>query len=302
MSINRLMNFLVTGGEGFVGRYLKNELENEGHSVNTLDIKGTPDFRVSILNYPEVLKSLRGVDGLFHLAATTSPPQFEDDLVAGFNTNVNGTLNVLKAAAENGVKRAVIASSSAIYGDLRIPGREDMSINGHRNMYSTTKLIDEYLAKYFTLRNELEVVCLRYFNAYGIGENTKGMYSSPISEFLESVSRKERPVIFGDGTQSRDFVYVKDIASATSRAMQAGTAGEIYNVGTGVSVTFNGIMDLIKEVLGKEIMPEYVKNPFKNYQIFTQADVTKIRKALSWKAKYSLREGIREIVIHMNLI
>ena len=296
------MNFLITGGEGFIGRYLRNELEKEGHSVKTLDIDGTPDFHVSILNYLEVVKSLRGIDGLFHLAATTSPPQFEDDLVAGFNTNVNGTLNVLKAAAENGVKRAVIASSSAIYGDLRIPGKEDFSIDGHRNMYSTTKLVDEYIAKYFTLRRELEVVCLRYFNAYGIGENTKGMYSSPVSKFLESVSREERPVIFGDGNQSRDFVYVKDIASATSRAMQVGTAGEIYNVGTGVSVTFNDIMGLIQEVLGRKITPEYVKNPFKNYQIFTQADVAKIEKALSWKAKYSLREGIREMAIHMDLV
>lgn len=295
------MNFLVIGGEGFIGRFLVSKLCQEGHSVKTLDIDGNPYFNRNILDYVSLQSAMKEMDGVFHLAAVTSPPQFETDLMLGFETNVNGTLNVLKASAEAGVKRVVLASSSAIYGDMTEPGKEDFSIKGHNNMYATTKLFDEYIAKFFHLRGELETVSLRYFNTYGIGENTKGMYSSVISKFFDSVSRKQQPVIYGDGTQSRDFVYVKDLAEATYLTYLKGRSGEAYNVGTGVSISFNEILSQISSVLGKNIEAKYAPNPFKNYQMFTKADITKITSQIDWSPSYSLKDGIAEMAGEMHL-
>lgn len=295
------MNFLVVGGEGFIGRFLVNKLSIEGHNVKTLDIAGTPDFKINIPEYRPLHSAMKDIDGVFHLAAVTSPPQFETDLMLGFETNVNGTLNVLKASAEAGVKRVVLSSSSAVYGDMAEPGKEDLPIKGHNNMYATTKLFDEYVAKFFHLRGELETVALRYFNTYGIGENTKGMYSSVISKFLDSVSRKDKPVIYGDGTQSRDFVYVKDLAEATYETYFKGGSGEAYNVGTGVSISFNDIVSIISSVFGETIEMQYAQNPFKNYQKFTKADISKITRQVGWKPSYDLREGIVEMVREMHL-
>ena len=296
------MKYLVTGGEGFIGRNLRTELETAGNEVVTLDIIGNPEIKGSILDYDLVFKSTVNIDGVFHLAAVTSPPQFESNLDLGFTTNVNGTFNVLKASAENNVEKVVLASSSAIYGNISVPGKESMKVPGHENMYSTTKLIDEYIGKYFTLRNELEVVSMRFFNAYGAGENSKGMYSSVISKFLSNISRNEPPIIFGNGEQSRDFVYVEDIAGAAYQAMKKGRPGESYNVGTGVSNTFNFILSSINEVLGTNAKPIYQKNPFKNYQYFTQADTKKTERELRWKSEFDLSEGITKTARLMGML
>ena len=296
------MKFLITGGEGFIGRTLKQTLLEEGHEVFTLDIEGKPDFKSSIQDLDSVRTAMKGMDGVFHLAATTSPPQFESDLLEGFNTNVLGTFNVLTAAADQSVTRAVLASSSAVYGNIAVPGREDMAIPGHENMYATTKLFDEYLGKYFSIRNELEVVSLRLFNTYGNGENSKGAYSSVISKFLESITMREKPVIFGNGTQRRDFIYVKDVAESAKIMMYKGKAGESYNVGTSVSTSFNAIAELFSEFFGETIEFSYKANPFKNYQLFTQADMTRTYAAINWKAKYNLRQGIIEMMQELNLM
>ena len=287
------MNFLITGGEGFIGRNIKKSLEADGHCVRTLDIDGKPDYKNSILDFDSLKIATKDLDGIFHLAATTSPPEFEINIFQGFNTNVVGTLNVLKAAAENNVKRVALASSSAVYGNLIIPGKEDMTIPGHENMYATTKLFDEYIGKYFTIREEVEVVFLRFFNTYGIGENSKGLYSSVISKFLESISKGESPIIYGDGNQQRDFIYVEDLAEVSKKAFFKGQKGEAYNIGTGISTTFNDISRIFSTLFGNEVKFTYQKNPFKNYQMFTQADMTKTFNALQWKPKYSLIDGIQ---------
>ena len=154
------MQYLITGGEGFIGRNIKKQLENDGHDVYSLDISDHPDFKVNVLNFDSISNILDGFDGIFHMAAITSPPQFEEDLFSGFDVNVRGTLNVLKAASMHKVRRVVLASSSSVYGSLSTEGREEMQIPGHENMYSTTKLFDEYLAKYFSIRKEVEAVSM----------------------------------------------------------------------------------------------------------------------------------------------
>jgi UDP-glucose 4-epimerase len=289
------MRFLLTGGEGFIGRNLKESLTLDGHDTITIDINGKPDYRASILELDAINSAVNGVDGVFHMAAATLPQNFEADLFSAFHTNVTGTLNVLKAAAEHKVRRVVLASSSAVYGDLNLPGREDMPIRGHPSMYATTKLFDEYLGSYFTLRKEVEVISLRLFNTYGVGDNSKGMYSSVISKFLESISRSERPVIYGDGSQRRDFIYVKDTVAGTKAAMVGGNPGEIYNIGSGRSYSFNEIIDTISRILDKEISPKYAELPFKTYQLFTQADMKKTTSELSWGPRFDLKSGVTEM-------
>ena len=296
------MKFLITGGEGFIGRNIKQQLELKEHEVFTLDIVGKPDFVSNIMDFESLFESFKGMDGIFHMSAITSPPQFEDDLFTGFDVNVRGTLNVLKAASQNKVKRVVTASSSSVYGNLTVAGKEDMEIPAHENMYSTTKLFDEYLCKFFSVRKEIETVSLRFFNTYGLGENSKGMYSSVISKFLESIKGGESPVIYGDGSQRRDFVYVKDVAMATILAMDKGISGETYNVGTGVAITFNEIIDIIREVLGKYIVPRNVPNPFKNYQLFTLANTIKTTRELGWTAQTTIQEGVSHMAKNLGLV
>ena len=297
-----IMRYLITGGEGFIGRYLKEELERGGNEVFSLDIEGRPDFKISILDYPDLLDAMKGIDGVFHLAAVTAPPQFEVDPNAGFRTNVIGTLNVLQSSASNGVKKAVLASSSSIYGNTLNPGSEDMQIYGHENLYATTKLFDEYIGRYFTLRKELEVVSLRFFNTYGIGENSKGAYSSVISKFLDSILKDEKPVIFGNGNQSRDFIYIKDLVEGAEKAMSYGIPGEIYNMGTGISYSFNRILEIISLLLKREVLAEYIENPLKNYQTFTQANMERTSSILKWKPRFSLLEGITEICKNLGML
>lgn len=296
------MKCLITGGSGFIATNLKGQLLKDGHDVITLDLQGNSELIGDITDYEFIKQSTQDVDCIFHMAAITSPPEFELYLMKGFQTNVNGTLNILKAASVNSVPRVVLASSSAIYGSINSPGLESFTPLTHGNMYSLTKLIDEYLGRFFSIRNETSVVSLRFFNTYGIGENVKGLYSSVISKFLDSVKKNENPNIFGDGTQSRDFIYVKDLVSAISRFMKNGVGGEVYNVGSGISTSFNNIIKTISEVLGREIKPVYQKNPYRNYQYFTNANMDKTLKEIPWKAKYNLKDGIFEMAKEMELI
>ena len=146
------------------------------------------------------------------------------------------------------------------------------------------------------MRKEVECVSLRYFNTYGPGENTKGAYASPISKFILAAIKGKDIEIFGDGTQSRDFIYVKDTAAASITAYEHGRAGESYNVGTGKTTTFNEIAKLVKSTTKSNSRITHVKNPFKNYQMFTKADMKKTFGELRFKPTYDLKKGIKEII------
>ena len=151
----------------------------------------------------------KDVDYVFNLAAVTSPPEFEDIDSKGYEINIIGTYNILKSAYKNNVKRVILASSSAIYGNIKIPTTEDMITNSHPNLYAVTKYTNEITARSFSLLRNLDSVYLRYFNTYGSGENNKGAYSSIFHKFIDNLRHGEIPLIFGDGTQKRDFIYVE---------------------------------------------------------------------------------------------
>ncbi len=197
--------FLITGGEGFIGRNLKTLLIKEGKDVRTLDIDGKPDFRMSITDFDSLMSIDEKFDAIFHLAATTAPPQFEEDPLSGFNANANGTLNVLEFAKRKGIPKVILASSSAVYGDNHTISVENNVPDRYSNLYPVTKILNEYLARYYSIRGEVKCVSLRYFNTYGSGENTKGMYASPISKFLQSAMAGDPIIVYGDGTQSESI-------------------------------------------------------------------------------------------------
>ena len=294
------MNVLVTGGSGFIGRNIVKTLKEKGYEVSTLDIKeknSVADYHITcdVRNRQMVEKALKGIDFVFHLAAVTSPPEFENLMADGYDVNVLGTYNILAASHANKVERTVIASSSSIYGNSSRMTSEDKLPKAYGNFYPLSKRINEMTAKMFK-DYDLEVVALRYFNTYGAGENSKGPYSSVIWKFIESIRNNRKPVIYGDGKQSRDFVYVKDVAAASLLAMEKGEPGEAYNIGSGLSTNFNTIFDIVKRETEYQGEAEYVKNPLKSYQQFTLADISKSRRVLDYSPKYDIKDGVRDIL------
>ena len=294
------MNILVTGGSGFIGRNIVKVLKEQGNTVGTLDVKeknSNADYHImsDVRNLNSVLKALNGIDYVFHMAAVTSPPEFENLTGEGYEVNVTGTYNVLAASQAQGVKRVLIASSSSIYGSITKPVSEEKLPKRYENFYPLTKRINEMTSEMFRDYG-LEVIALRYFNTYGTGENSKGAYSSVIWKFIEDIRNGKRPVIYGDGKQSRDFIYVKDTAIATVLAMKNGKPWEAYNVGTGLSANFNTIFNVIKTEMKFEGEAEYVSNPLKSYQNFTQADMTKTKADLNFSPSYDIRKGVKEIL------
>jgi UDP-glucose 4-epimerase len=287
---------LITGGEGFIGRNLRSLLVNEGHVVRTLDVEGKPDYHMSVTDHDSLMGIEEHFDGIFHLAATTSPPQFEDDPVGGFSVNANGTLNVLEFARRRGIRRVVMASSSSVYGDSREISTESRVPDKYANLYPVTKMLDEYLGRYYSMRGETECIALRYFNTFGSGENSKGMYSSQISKFIEYAMAGDPIIIYGDGTQRRDFIYVKDNVRATWLAYLRGRPGESYNIGTGISRDFNSIAELVRRTVGSNSEIRHIPNPLRSYQMFTQADMGKTRRDLGFTPEYDLERAIGEMV------
>lgn len=288
--------FLITGGEGFIGRNIRKYIADHGMDTSTLDIAGNPDYRTSVTDFDSLMRIDDHYDGIFHLAAVTSPPQFEGDPLSGFLVNANGTLNILEFAKRNSIRRVVLASSSATYGNTDKISVEHNLPQVYSNLYPITKITDEYLARYYSIRNEVECISLRYFNTYGPGENSKAQYASVIWRFIKAIHNGEKPIIYGDGEQRRDFIFIDDTARATFLAMLHGLPGEAYNIGTGISTTFNDIFKTVKEEMHSSVQADHVPNPLKNYQYFTQADMTKTNRDMGFKPEFDLRSGIRRML------
>ena len=295
------MKSLVIGGSGFIGRNIIEILNRKGFYTVSYDIAkkyndANEHIIGNILDFEKINSSLKDIDYIFNLAAVTSPPEFEDINSNGYEVNVIGTYNILKAAYKNNVKKVILASSSAVYGNINVPVKEDMVTNAYPNLYAVTKYTNEITARSFSLLRHVDSVYLRYFNTYGTGENSKGAYSSIFHKFIEDLKNKKTPVIFGNGTQRRDFIYIKDNAKASVLAMEKGKTGEAYNIGTGISTDFNTIYKIIKEEMGSYIEPKYEENPFSSYQMYTQANIEKANNDLGFIPEYDIRSGIRSML------
>jgi len=301
---------LITGGAGFVGSNIAREAIKKGWEVRILDnfflgslenLNGIVDevelIKGDIRNERLVNRATQDVDYIFHQAAVSSSQMFVPNPSSGISVNVQGFVNLLHYAHKNNVRRVIHASTSTIYGSLPVPHREDMYIKRCPNFYATTKLASEYLAKTFTLNHNLETVGLRYFSIYGSGEKPKGEYANLITQFLWWMKKGEKPIIYGDGLQTRDFTYVKNVVKANFLAMKRkNVSGEVFNVGTGKSTSVNVATTLLNKYLGTDIKPKYMRNPIKGYVYHTQADMTKSKRLLGFKAETSLERGLKMLV------
>jgi UDP-glucose 4-epimerase len=247
-------------------------------------------------NRENVFRALKDVDYVFHEGAVSSSPMFEPDPRSGVDVNVMGGLNLLQASAEAGVDRLVYASTSSLYGDQPVPWREDMAIPFAPNAYAASKLAFEYLAKIYSKREQVETVGLRYFSIYGPGEESKGQYANMLSQFLWAIRKGEQPIVYGDGSQTRDFTYVDDVVRANLCALETKSVGEVFNVGTGRETAIIGLVQMLEDATGRSVEPRYVPNPIRNYVYRTMADTSRAERMLGFGAEVSLKEGISRLV------
>jgi UDP-glucose 4-epimerase len=189
----------------------------------------------------------------------------------------------------------VFASSSSVYNGLEPPHKEDMDIMV-TDYYTEARLAMERLGKLYNILHGVPVIAMRFFSVYGPHEKAKGRFANTVSQFMWSMQDGQRPVIYGDGSQTRDYIFVKDVVAALKMAMKSDIGFDVLNVGTGTNTTTNDTIRLLNRVLGKSIEPEYVENPIKNYVHHTKSDCTKARERLGFTAKTTLEEGIRSVL------
>ena len=298
---------LVTGGAGFVGSHLVDGLISEDLDVAVLDDFssgrrenlslhfGKPNFclvKGDVRDKASVRRALEGVDVVFHLAAIVSIDFSVKNPLLVNEVNVGGTLNVLRESLEAGVKRFVYASSCAVYGDpVYLPINEGHSTKP-MSPYGVSKLAAEHYCKVFYEVYGLETICLRFFNVYG-PRQVIGPYSGVITKFIERLKRGEEPIIYGDGKQTRDFVFVRDVVDACLRAMRRkDCVGNDINVGTGVEVSVNRLANLLAELFNLHSIKFVYAEPRAGDIRKSCADLSKAERLLGYKPKVSLREGL----------
>ncbi len=292
------MQYLVTGGAGFIGTHLSNTLIMAGHHVRVLDDLSFGDatqlhadvefIQGSIHDLTTCEKAVAGMDGIFHMAAfSRSGPSFDMPFEC-HDSNVLGTLNVLAAARKQGVKRLVYSGSSTFYGNH--PGIQNEKDPGDfLNYYGLTKHIGELYVKQYVRNFGLEANILRYFNVYGPGQPTTGAYALVVGIFLNKYRNKETLEIHGSGEQRRDFIHVSDVVQANIKAMETSYVGEIFNVGSGINYSVNELAAFFP--LDK-IHTESRAGDANT----TLADIEKVTNLLDWSPKISLEDGIKSMI------
>jgi UDP-glucose 4-epimerase len=221
---------------------------------------------------------------------------FIDDPREGVDINDLGFMNVMESAKRNKVKKVIFASSSSVYNGLPLPFKESQTVSP-RTFYEASFFCREILAKAYSSENGLNSVGLRYFSVYGPNERHKGKFANNVSQFFWSIEKGESPIVYGDGTQTRDFIYVDDVVHANILALSSEQNGcRIYNVGTGVETSFSNIIEIVNDYLGTDIEATYVDNPIKNYVQRTRADISLAKVDLGYEPKWKLDGGISELV------
>ncbi|MBX0285508.1 NAD-dependent epimerase/dehydratase family protein [Haloarcula salinisoli] len=295
---------LVTGGGGFIGSNLANHLAADNDVIALDDgYLGTPENVNADVEYVEgsVLDDdlPTDVDVVFHLAALSSYAMHEENPTKGARVNVEGFVNVVEQAREDGCDTVVYASTSSIYGDRTEPSPEDMPVSVNTG-YEASKLARERYAEYFHNHYGLSMAGMRFFSVYqGMeegAESHKGDYANLIAQFADDVANGRRPEIWGDGTQTRDFTHVDDIVRGLELAADHELTG-IYNLGTGEQYSLNTLVDRINEALGTDVEPVYEDNPIPEdvYVHDTMADSTKIREATGWAPEISFDDGVEMV-------
>ncbi len=302
------MKVLVTGGAGFIGSHLAERLLDEGYEVNVLDNLSSgdienldncidrSDFRFiegDLRNKEDVREALKDVDAVFHEAAITSVPFSVENPELTEEVNVKGTVNLLEECEEHGVEKFVFASTCAVYGDPDYLPLDEEASPDPTSPYAESKLLAE---EKILDRTGLNPVIFRYFNVYGLRQGG-GSYAGVIPKFLDRLAEGKAPIIFGDGEQTRDFVYVGDVVRANIEALESeDVVGEIFNLGSGKSVSINELCDILLEVTGNEdVEPDFESSREGDIK-HSSSDISKINEKLDFEPEFSLREGLSKLV------
>lgn len=300
-----MSHYLVTGGAGFIGSHLTEELLRRGHRVRVLDNLSTGK-RGNLAHLREVeflegdvadmdacVRAVQGVEYVLHQAAIPSVPRSVKDPVTSNRSNIDGSLNILVAARDAGVRRVVYAGSSSAYGDTpTLPKHESMPTSP-LSPYALQKLVAEQYCQMFTRLYGLETVTIRYFNVFGPRQDPGSPYSGVISLFSTALLEGRRPTIYGDGEQTRDFTYVANVVDGVLRACEAeGAAGEVINVATGGRISLNQLLRAMNEIVGTQIEPIHAEARAGDVRD-SQADISRARQLLGYEPTIALEEGLR---------
>ncbi len=309
------MKYLVTGGAGFIGSNIVKELLNQGQEVRVLDnfATGKRDNILPLLKYDNlsliegdlrsfhiVRSAVRDVDYILHQGALPSVPRSINDPITSNDVNILGTLNLLEAAKEYGVKRVVCASSSSIYGNSEtLPKVETMPVNP-MSPYALTKYAQERYCQIFFKLYGLQTVSLRYFNVFGPNQDPTSQYSAVIPKFIKLIQQDKEPVIYGDGSQSRDFTFVDNNVWANIQACTAPqAAGEAINIACGERFTLIELVSMINEILGKSVEPRF--EPERPGDVMhSLADIRKAKELLGYEVRVGFKEGLAKTIEHFS--
>jgi UDP-glucose 4-epimerase len=303
------MKYVVTGGAGFIGSHLVEGLVNRGNEVVILDnlfsgkMENISDFldrekasfvKGSVTDLPLLKEIFSSTDGVFHEAAIASVPRSIANPVATNEANVTGTLNILVAARDCGVKKIVFASSSSVYGDTpTLPKREDMPPSP-LSPYAVSKLAGEHYLRVFEGVYGIQTVALRYFNVFGPRQDPASQYAAVIPNFITRILRHESPVIYGDGKQTRDFSYVKDVVQANVKAMESNATG-VFNVAYCKRIDLIELATQIMEITG--ITVPFVFDPPRTGDVRDSlADISRAKEVFGYTPEYTVRSGLEETV------
>lgn len=301
---------LLVGGAGLIGSNIVDLLVKEdvkeivvfdnflrGTHANLSNALGDPRVHIiqgDICNRKEIEAAVQGIDGVFLLAALWLLECAESP-IAGCRVNVEGNLNVVEACKQAGVSRLVFSSSASVYGNaVTEPMSEEHPLN-NRTFYGATKVAMEQMLRAYYEMYKLNYVALRYFNVYGPRQDYEGAYVSVIMKVLDRIEKGKRPILFGDGSQAYDFIYVKDVARANIMAMMSDVSDEVFNITTGIKTSINEIVDMLLDITGSDLKPEYRSAP----EVFVTnrvGDPAKARELLGFIPQSSLRKGLEELI------
>lgn len=302
---------LITGGAGFIGSHLVEEMLKIGWNVKVLDNLASGDLNnfkkvqkdvdfidMDVRNLPKLKKLKLKADLIIHLAALVSVNKSILNPKKTFDINLNGTINILEIAREQGINKIILASSSAVYGNINKENIKESDPTIPISPYGLSKLMaEEALALYSRLYG-LTTTSLRFFNVFGPRQNGNSPYSGVISRFLERLQKGKNPVIYGNGKQTRDFVYVEDVVSAI---IKAGTREDgknhIYNVGTGKTVSINDLLSILIKIMPQKEKKSVFYNPKREGDImYSGADINKIKKELKFMSRFDIEKGLKRLV------
>ncbi|MEN6312354.1 MAG: SDR family oxidoreductase [Acidobacteriota bacterium] len=304
-----MARFLVTGGAGFIGSHIAETLVRRGDEVRVLDnlMTGKRENLASFIDHIHFIegdirdletcrRAVKGMDHVLHEAALASVPRSVNDPLTTNAVNVAGTLNLLVAARDAGVGSFVMASSSSVYGDDAGRAKREGTEGRPLSPYAVSKLVDEKYCQVFHGLFGLKAVALRYFNVFGPRQDPLSQYAAVVPLFITKVLRGESPVIYGDGEQSRDFTFVRNVVEANIVAAECGAAGgEAINVACGDSLTVNALFAAVNKILGTDIKASYA-DPRPGDIRHSTADVAKARRLMGYEPAVPFMDGLRETV------